>query len=51
MVDIESLNVYNRQGNADRLDGFTVKLLDAQRKAVFVKKGISGAGITEFANK
>ncbi len=34
-VDVEKVKVWNREGFESRLDGFTLKLLDAERKEVF----------------
>ncbi len=34
-TDIESVQIWNRKGLESRLDGFTLTLLDAQRKPVF----------------
>lgn len=35
-LTIEKVRIWNRSGFENRLDGFTLKLLDAQRKEVFV---------------
>ena len=40
-VDVEKVQVWNRDSLANRLDGFTLKLLDAERKDVFVANGIA----------
>lgn len=39
--DIEKIGVWNRSGFEYRLDGFTLTLLDADRKAVFSLKGVA----------
>ncbi|MGB0581287.1 MAG: PVC-type heme-binding CxxCH protein [Limisphaerales bacterium] len=38
--DIEKIQVWNRQGFEDRLDGMTLQLLDAKRNPVFEQKDI-----------
>ncbi|MEK0448634.1 MAG: hypothetical protein RL088_902 [Verrucomicrobiota bacterium] len=39
-VIVEKIKVWNRRGFEDRLDGFTVKLLDANRKEIFAAAGL-----------
>ena len=39
--DIEKIGVWNRSGFENRLDGFTLTLLDAERKEVFRATGIA----------
>ena len=39
-VDVESVGIWNRTGFEFRLDGFTLKLLDAERKEVFVVSNV-----------
>ena len=40
-VDVESVGIWNRTGFEFRLDGFTLKLLDAERKEVFVVSNVT----------
>ncbi len=47
-VDVEKIGVWNRAGFEGRLDGFTVKLLDADRKEVFVASGITAPHAMEI---
>ena len=39
-ISVEKIKVWNRRGFEERLDGFTVKLLDANRKEVFQVVGL-----------
>jgi hypothetical protein len=47
-VAIEKILVYNRAGNSDRLAGFTLQLLDGNRKPVFTEAGCPGAPVSAF---
>lgn len=40
-VDIEKIGIWNRSGFESRLDGFTITLLDAERKEVFRAAGVA----------
>ncbi len=40
-VEVDSVGIWNRAGFESRLDGFTLKLLDADRKEVFAASGIT----------
>jgi len=40
-VDIEKVGIWNRKGFARRLNGFTMRLLDASRREVFVATNIA----------
>ncbi|MEQ2008858.1 MAG: ThuA domain-containing protein, partial [Limisphaerales bacterium] len=40
-TDIEKIGIWNRSGFESRLDGFTLRLLDADRKEVFRASGIA----------
>ena len=42
-VPVEKIEVFNRRGLGDRLNGFTVTLMDVLRETVFEKKKIRGA--------
>jgi hypothetical protein len=45
---IEALRVYNREGNSDRLDNFTIRILDENRKLVFSKENCPAIPVAEF---
>ena len=47
-VDVEKIGIWNRAGFEGRLDGFTIKLLDAERKEVFVATGIAAPQAMEI---
>jgi len=47
-VDVEKVGIWNREGLSARLDGFTLKLLDADRKEVFVATGIAAPEAMEI---
>ncbi|MEO6740772.1 MAG: PVC-type heme-binding CxxCH protein [Chthoniobacteraceae bacterium] len=47
-VDVEKIGVWNRGSLSERLDGFTLKLLDADRKEVFVATGIAAPEAMEI---
>ncbi len=47
-VDIEKIGIYNRQGLVNRLDGFTLTLLDADRKEVFRTANVAAPEIMEI---
>lgn len=47
-VDIEKIEIVNRQGFENRLDGFTLTLLDADRKAVFRMTKVASPEIMEI---
>ncbi|MDQ8195646.1 discoidin domain-containing protein [Coraliomargarita sp. SDUM461004] len=47
-VDIESIRVYNREGNADRLEGFTIRIFDENRKRVYSQAGCAARALTVF---
>lgn len=40
-MDVDSVGIWNRAGYEVRLDGFTLKLLDAERKEVFVQEKVA----------
>ena len=46
-LDIEKVGIWNRKGFEGRLDGFTLKLLDADRKEVFVAANIASPEVME----
>ena len=45
---IDQINIVNRQGFENRLDGFTLSLLDADRKPVFQAKNIASPEMMEI---
>lgn len=47
-ADIEGVVVYNRDSLGGRLDGFTLKILDAARKVVFSKEKIRQSDLIAF---
>lgn len=47
-VDIEKIEIVNRQGFENRLDSFTLTLLDADRKAVFHMTKVASPEIMEI---
>ncbi len=47
-VDVEKIGVWNRAGFENRLDGFTIKLFDAERKEVFVAMGVAAPEAMEI---
>ncbi|MCP5551189.1 MAG: discoidin domain-containing protein [Akkermansiaceae bacterium] len=50
-VDVEKVLVWNRSGFENRLDGFTLKLLDADRKEVFRVAGVAAPQSMEIQVK
>ena len=49
MVNVEQIVVYNRtDATESRLDGFTIKVLDADRKVVFSQEQIAQAPVISF---
>ncbi len=49
MVNLEEIILYNRtNGHGDRLDGFTLKILDADRKVVFSKEKAPQSEVISF---
>ncbi|CAA6691276.1 MULTISPECIES: glycosyl hydrolase family 95 catalytic domain-containing protein [unclassified Lentimonas] len=48
VVRVEQLNIYNRRGNSDRLEGFSVTLLDAQRQPVFSQAQVPECAVIQF---
>jgi putative membrane-bound dehydrogenase-like protein len=48
VVEIEKVGVWNRQGFESRLDGFTLSLLDADRKEVFQTANVAAAESIEI---
>ena len=47
-VAIEKVGIFNRKGFEKRLDGFTLKLLDADRKDVLVVTGIAAPEVVDI---
>jgi hypothetical protein len=47
-VHIEKIQVYNRSHDGHRLNGFTLKILDENRKPVFGQKKVKAADVIEF---
>ncbi len=47
-MDVEKVNVWNRSGFESRLDGFTLTLLDADRKEVFVMPNVASPQMMEI---
>jgi putative membrane-bound dehydrogenase-like protein len=47
-VDIEQVGIWNRQGFESRLEGFTLTLLDAERKVVFSAKNIAAPQVAQI---
>jgi len=47
-VDIDRIRIYNRKGNSDRLDGFTIRILDENRKEVFSKSNCPAQDLSVF---
>lgn len=48
-VDVDEIKIYNRTGgNASRLEGFDLKLLDSDRNVVFSKASIPAEAVTSF---
>jgi hypothetical protein len=45
---IEAIRVYNRKGNSDRLENFTIRILDENRKSVFSKENCPAIPVAEF---
>ena len=45
---IEAIRVYNRNGNSDRLENFTIRILDENRKSVFSKEKCPATPVAEF---
>ncbi len=50
-LDVEKVQITNRQGFESRLDGFTLTLLDAERKEVFRAEGVAAPEIVEIDAK
>ncbi|MEO1527036.1 MAG: sulfatase-like hydrolase/transferase [Planctomycetota bacterium] len=49
MVNVEKIVVHNRTDAAEsRLDGFTIKILDADRKVVFSQEQVAQAAVISF---
>ncbi|MEQ1828657.1 MAG: PVC-type heme-binding CxxCH protein, partial [Pirellula sp.] len=47
-VDVEKIGIWNRKGFENRLDGFTLELLDGDRKVVFQAKNVAAPEIMEI---
>lgn len=47
-VDVEKIGIWNRQGFEGRLDGFTLTLLDADRKAVFTATNVAAPEVIQI---
>ncbi len=47
-MDVEKIGVWNRSGFEQRLDGFTLTLLDADRQVVFRATGIAAPEVLEI---
>lgn len=47
-VKIDAIHVHNRRGNSDRLDGFTIRILDENRKEVFSKANCASLPVSVF---
>ena len=45
---IDRIMIHNRAGNGTRLDGFTLRILDEQRKTVFVKNDTKASTVIQF---
>jgi putative membrane-bound dehydrogenase-like protein len=50
-VSIEKISIWNRRGFESRLDGFTLSLLDGDRKEVFRSENIAAAEVIELDMK
>jgi hypothetical protein len=46
--EIDTIRVTNRRGNADRLEGFTIRILNKDRKPVFTEEGCPALPVSEF---
>ena len=49
-VKIDSIRVYNRRGNADRLEGFTLKILDGERNVVYAEANVPQSDAVSFTS-
>ena len=47
-VRIDAIRVYNRRGNADRLDGFGIRILDEDRKTIYLQGKCPAVPVSEF---
>jgi alpha-L-fucosidase 2 len=47
-VEIDAIRITNRKGNSDRLEGFTLRILDENRKTVYTKEGCPARPVSEF---
>ena len=50
-VQIDSIRIHNRKGNSDRLEGFTLRILDEDREPVFTKENCAALPVTAFGKE
>lgn len=49
-IEFDSICIYNRRGNSERLDGFTLHIFDENRKPVYSKQNCPAKSISKFQN-
>ncbi|MDF7823577.1 discoidin domain-containing protein [Pontiellaceae bacterium B12227] len=47
-VKIDSVRIHNRKGNSDRFEGFTLRILDENRKPVYSKENCPARPLSDF---